>query len=143
MADEMTGISKSEPESVALPAAGETFSSRSTFITVCATALCVCFFLPWISVFRRNVSGFDLQKIGGEQRLLWLIPICCVLTIFAGITKRSQQIAAQLSGALPFLVGIYWYLKIHDDLFNILTYGGYLSLLFGACLLVFGRNAKK
>jgi hypothetical protein len=80
--------------------------------------------------------------LGDGQQLLWLIPIFCAITIFAGFTKRSQQIAGQLTGALPFVVGIYWYCKLGSDLFHILTYGAFLSLAFGVALFVLPRKAK-
>jgi hypothetical protein len=102
----------------------------------------VSFFLPWAQFLGGNISGFDLQKTGDGQRLLLLIPICCAITFFAGITKRSQQIAGQITGALPFCVGIYWYNKIGSDLTHILAYGAYLSLIFGAALFVLPRKAK-
>jgi hypothetical protein len=102
----------------------------------------VSFFLPWAQIFGDNLSGFDLQKLGDEQRLLWLIPIFCAITIFAGVTKRSQKIAGQLTGALPFAVGIYWYYKIGSDLFHVLTYGAFLSLAFGTALFILPRKSK-
>ena len=149
MADEITVKPKSEPASTTPTTAanpeGVTISlGRRQIISICAAGLGVCFFLPWAYMWHTNVSGFDLQKINDQQKVLWLIPICCALTIFAGVTKRSQQIAGQLSGALPYLVAIYWYLRFNDKtaLFHIVTYGGALSLAFGAALLVLSRKAK-
>ena len=57
-------------------------------------------------------------------------------------TKRSQQIAGQLTGALPFCVGVYWYTKLGNDLFQILSYGAFLSLAFGAALFILPRKSK-
>jgi hypothetical protein len=141
MPDEITITPKSEPT----PAApdNQTISlSRTQLVNLCALGLGVSFFLPWARIFGASLSGFDLQKLGDEQRLLWLIPIFCAITIFAGITKRSQAIAGRLTGAFPFVVGIYWYHKIGSDLFHILTYGAFLSLIFGAALFVLPRKAK-
>jgi len=116
--------------------------SRAQLVNLCAAGLGVSFFLPWAQFFGANLSGFDLQKMGDEQRLLWLIPICCAITIFAGVTKHSQKIAGQLTGALPFCVGIYWYTKLGSDLFHILSYGAFLSLAFGAALFIVPRKSK-
>ena len=143
MPDEITIKPKSEPEPTAATPANRPVSlTRAHLINLCAAGLGISFFLPWAHVFFGNPSGFDLQKLGDEQRLLWLIPILCVITIIAGVTKRSQQIAGQLAGTLPFIIGIYWYSQIKDDLFHILTYGAFLSLLFGAALLILSRKAK-
>src|ERR1035437_4480306 len=94
---------------------------RTQLVTLCAAGLGVSFFLPWAHFFGANPSGFDLQKLGDEQRLLWLIPILCAITIIAGVTKGNQKIVGQLTGALPYFVGIYWYHKLGSDLTNILA----------------------
>ena len=118
MPDEITIKPKSESMS-ATGTENQTVSlGRTQLVNLCALGLGVSFFLPWVNVLFGTISGFDLQKDGDEQRLLWLIPIFCAITIFAGFTKRSQQIAGQLTGALPFVVGIYWYCKIGNDLFH-------------------------
>jgi hypothetical protein len=51
----------------------------------------VTFFLPWARFFGANLSGFDLQKMGHEHRLLWLIPLFCVITIFAVIVTVNGR----------------------------------------------------
>ena len=145
MPDEITITKKSDSEST-IPAAAPRNQAislgRTELVSLCAAGLGVSFFLPWASIFGGSISGFDLQKAGDEQRLLWVIPIFCAITIFAGITKRSQQIIAQLTGVLPYVVGVYWYLKLKDDFFHVLTYGAFLSLIFGAALLILPRNQK-
>jgi hypothetical protein len=50
------------------------FSLRKTLFNLCTTVFGVGFFLPWAHFFGAEPSGFDLQKLGGEHRLLWLIP---------------------------------------------------------------------
>ena len=143
MADEITIKPKSESTTAAPTPQNQTVTlSRAHLVNLCALGLVVSFFLPWVQFLGGNISGFDLQKLGDQQRLLWLIPILCAITIFAGITKRSQQIAGQLSGTLPFVVGVYWYMKLGSDMLNILTFGAYLSLAFGAALLVLSRKQK-
>lgn len=142
MPDEITIKARSESTSATAPDNQAAKLGRTQLVSLCALGLSISFFLPWANFFGAKLSGFDLQKLGAEQRLLWLIPILCAVTIFAGITKRSQKIAAQLTGALPFVAGIYWYSKFGSDLFRILTFGAYLSLIFGAALFVLPRNAK-
>jgi hypothetical protein len=80
--------------------------------------------------------------MGDEQLLLWLIPIFCVITILAGMANQSQNFVAHITGLLPFLVGLYWYNKVGNDLFQILAYGAYLSLFFGTALLVLPTKSK-
>jgi hypothetical protein len=143
MPDEITIKSKSE--SIPVNAAPENqigSSCLTQLVNFCAAGLGVSFFLPWAHLIFANPSGFDLQKAGDEQLLLWLIPIFCVITILAGIAKQSQNFAARITALFPFLVGIYWYCKIGSDLFHILAYGAYLSLFFGAALFVLPRKSK-
>lgn len=117
-------------------------AGRSQALVLCATGLGISFFLPWARILFGTPSGFDLQKLGDRHRLLWLIPVFSIITIIAGITKRSQCLAGQLSGILPFVVGIYWYTKLGNDMWRILNYGAYLSLLFGAVLFLLARTLK-
>jgi hypothetical protein len=143
MPDEITVKPKSESTPANAAPENQTISlNRTNLVILCALGLGVSFFLPWAQFLGANISGFDLQKMGDQQRLLWAIPVCCVITIIAGITKSSQQIAGQLTGALPFLVGVYWYLKLGNDMFQILTYGAFLSLGFGAAMLILSREFK-
>lgn len=143
MPDEINVRPKSESEPTDQTTANQTVSLTRTQLTnLCAAGLGVSFFLPWANVFLGTLSGFDLQKLGEEQRLLWAIPIFCAITIFAGVTNRSQKIIGQITGALPYIVGIYWYSKLKDDLFHILTYGAFLSLVFGAALFILPRKGK-
>jgi len=145
MQDEITITKKSESESttsITAPANPAVASSQAPLIYMCAFGLGVSFFLPWANVLFGSLSGFDLQKMGGEHRLLWAIPIFCAITIIAGFAKQSQKNIGQLTGVLPYVVGVYWYLKLKDDFFHILTYGAFLSLAFGAALLILPRNQK-
>jgi hypothetical protein len=143
MPDEITIASKSN-STTAIPMTGNQSinSCRMQLVNLCALGLGISFFLPWAHVLFINPTGFDLQKDGGGQLLLWLIPTLCVITIAAGFAKTGQQIAARLTGVLPFLVGIYWYYQIKDDFFHVLAYGAYLSLFFGLLLLILPKKSK-
>src|SRR5437016_3784313 len=79
---------------------------------VCAAGVGICFFLPWIQIFGYGVSPFTFQKTTSNHLFLWLIPIFSAITIFGGITKRGQSIAACLTGLLPFVVAAYWFSKL-------------------------------
>jgi hypothetical protein len=143
MPDEITVTPKSESTPTNAAQENQTVSlGRTQLVNLCALGLGVSFFLPWAQFFGANLSGFDLQKSGDEQRLLWLIPMFCVITIVAGFAKASQHIAARITGALPFIVGIYWYYKIGSDLTKLLTYGAYLSLILGVALFILPRKTK-
>ena len=144
MQDEVTVTKKSDSKSTSPAAPGNQAVGlgRTELISLCAAGLGVSFFLPWANVLFGTLSGFDLQKLGDQHRLLWAIPIFCVVTIIAGFAKQSQKHVAQIAGSLPFIVGVYWYLKLKDDFFHVLAFGTFLSLAFGAGLLILPRNQK-
>ena len=143
MPDEIVIKLKSESAPVAIGQEIKAACSGQTqLVNLCALGLGISFFLPWANIFGGNISGFDLQKAGGGQLLLWSIPIFSAITIIAGMTKRSQQIAGQLSGALPFAVGVFWYMKLGQDMFQVLAFGAYLSLACGLALLILARKSK-
>ena len=143
MPDEITITPKSESTPTNATPENQTVNlGRTQLVNLCALGLGISFFLPWTHVFFAAPSGFDLQKLGHEQLFLCLIPIFSAITIFAGVTKRSQKIIGQLTGALPFCGGAYWYNKLGSDLTRILMYGAFLSLIFGAALLILPRKSK-
>ncbi len=145
MADEIIIKRKSESESTAASSAPDKHNvnlGRTELISLCAMGMGVSFFLPWAQIFGANLSGFDLQKMGAEHRLLWLIPIGCTLTIYMGVKKISQKIIGQITGVLPFCVGFYWYQKLGNDLTHILAYGAYLSLMFGGVMSYLLKKTK-
>jgi amino acid transporter len=116
----------------------------SQSINLCATGLLICFFLPWAQFLDQKLSGFDLQKLGGYQKLLWLIPISCGITIAAGCMKQGQKSAAQFAGALPFLALAYWLNQLGlDVLKNFLAFGAYASLGLGLALIILSVKLKK
>ncbi|MEJ0091326.1 MAG: hypothetical protein WDM80_16470 [Limisphaerales bacterium] len=143
MADEIIVTSKSEsPSDNPSIENKKSISARSQLVSLCALGLGVSFFLPWAHVLFVSPSGFDLQKDGSEQLLLWLIPIMCVITIVAGFANSGQYSAARMTGLLPFFVGAYWYSKIGSDLSHMLAYGAYLSLGLGAIMFVLACKPK-
>jgi len=124
----------------ATPENPTTNAVRTSLTNLCALGLGVSFFLPWVHILFGEVSGFDLQKAGDGQLLLWLIPVFCVITVISGFARSGQHIVARITGLLPFIVGIYWLIKIGSDLFQILVYGAYLSLSFGLLLLILPKK---
>ena len=113
----------------------------SQAINICAVGLGICFFLPWITIWGMNASGFEFATQGGKALLLWSVPVFCAMTIFANATKRSPKIIGQLTGALPFFVlayGIY-----HEkELLKVVAVGGWISLILGLALFILPRRLK-
>ncbi len=114
----------------------------SQAVNVCAAGLLGCFFLPWINFFLGKPSGLDFAKEGGKFLLFWAIPIFCVLTIIAGITKQSQKIIARTTGELPFLILGYGLYQMGKDVLQIIEIGGWACLALGLVLFLLSWRLK-
>jgi hypothetical protein len=117
----------------------------SPYIMLCAGGLFASFFMPWVNILFGRPSGFDLQKLGDLHRLYWAIPAFSAVAILAALTKKSQRQAAQIAGAAPYVILIYWLAKFEShyaDLLNSLNYGAYLALGCGLSLEILARRMK-
>lgn len=117
----------------------------SPYIIICAAGLLASFFMPWVTLLFGHPSGFDLQKLGDLHRLNWAIPVFSIVAIIAALTKKSQRAAAQIAGAVPYVILIYWLAKFESSyakLLNSLNYGAYVALICGAGLEILGRRLK-
>jgi len=128
------------PSSPTPPAPAPTPAQRTQVATVCAAGLALCFFLPWLQLFGAKVSGWELQRYGDTAKFFWLSPILGGLTLFAGITGRSQQIAGQLAGASPFAILAYGLSQMGRELFDVLAPGAWLGLILGVILFLAARR---
>ena len=147
MQDQQTeGISRPVPETTPSTPVGTYTQSVSInvshLIGFCALGLLGCFFLPWVTLVFRKVSGFDFTKLGGIYLSLWSIPFFCVLTFFAGITKTSQRNASIFTGILTFGAFGLGVADVGADIFKILEFGGYGSLLLAFLLLALPCRLK-
>ncbi len=148
MPDEITvkPVSETTPTEASANSANESPGvtlNRSHLIAGAAVGMLIAFFLPWVRIFFGSpVSGFDLQKLSNGYKLLWLIPIASVITIFATFTGRSPKIAAQVTGTLPFIALAYWLYHLGGDLLKVLSIGAWLSLICGLALFILPRGMK-
>ncbi len=74
MSDKITFIPRSESTPSNSTQEDQDVSlNRTQVVNLCAASLGVSFFLPWAHFWGAGLSGFDLQKLGDGQRLVWLI----------------------------------------------------------------------
>ncbi|NBV21811.1 MAG: hypothetical protein EBS05_07805 [Proteobacteria bacterium] len=123
------------PASAPPPNAG-----RIQATNLCALALGGCFFLPWMQIFGGQLSGFEFQKLSEVGKFFWLMPIFCGLTLFAGLTGKSQQIAGQLAGAAPFAILAYGLNQFGRNLIDALAPGAWIGLILGVVLFLASRR---
>ena len=148
MSETSTSQSNSTPANPTSTPSGEGSASQNPglnmpqVVSMCAGGLFISFFLPWATIMGGNISGFELQKLGEYHKLLWLIPVCSVITIAGGVTGKGQRLAAQVTGALPYFTLIYWFYQLGKDLTEIMTVGAYLSLGLGLVMFILARRLK-
>jgi len=143
---ESTPITLPPENSSATATADKSSVNLSTIMILLAAGLGISFFLPWITLLFGHPSGFDLQKtLGGVHLMYWSIPCVSALAIIAALMKRSQRTAAQIAGAVPFIILGYWLIKSGSEatnLINSLNYGAFLALACGFGLEVIARWLK-
>ena len=117
----------------------------SPYLILCAAGLAASFFMPWVKMFLGHPSGYDLQQLGDAHKLYWSVPVFAAVAIVAALTKKSQRTAAQVAGAVPYVILIYWMAKFeshYTDLLQNLDYGAYVALVCGGVLEFLGRRVK-
>lgn len=117
----------------------------SPYLILCAAGLAASFFMPWVKIFLGHPSGYDLQQLGDAHKLYWSVPMFAAVAIVAALTKKSQRTAAQIAGAVPYLILIFWMAKFesrYNELLQNLDYGAYVALVCGGLLEFLGRRAK-
>lgn len=115
------------------------------YLILCAAGLLASFFMPWVKILFGHPSGFDLQKLGDLHKLYWAIPAFSAVAIIAALTKKSQRAAAQIAGAVPYAILLYWMAKFESnyaELLKNLDYGAYVALICGGVLELVGRRVK-
>lgn len=77
---------------------------------ILAVVLIACFFLPYMSLFGMNVSGFDTVKGPGgdwQKYILLLIPLSGVLLLVGALNNGNYPLGRNLLCWLPFLTILY------------------------------------
>lgn len=123
------------------------------YTTALSASLLISFFIPWINWSFFKFSGYDLPpvinsfypagrlSIGAYQSvsiayLLYLIPLCCVLSIIRDFTGlRLIPVISEFLAGLILSGVLYYYMDRHDeDMLHSLSTGYY----FTVCLSVLG-----
>jgi hypothetical protein len=125
------------PVSATTTTTSEANDAPRLLIILCSLGLIGCFFLPWISIFLANPSGFQIQQLSGtDAKLVWFIPLGGLLALFAAATKQSVASAARVAGLVPFLSLLYYWHELGDGFFQALLIGAWLTLIVAAILFI-------
>lgn len=107
-----------------------------------ALGLLFAFFLPWVKLFFFKGSGYDVGiHLSGKAQVVWLFPVMAVAVIGAAIQNIRTSLICLIAGALPYVALAWGASRLKSDVFRVLTIGAYVSLLFGAGLLLVGLRS--
>ena len=95
-------------------------------------ALIASFFLPWITIMIMPMSGYELMKDVPSI----LVPLSAFGLIIATALKNNSALPIFI-GLVPFVfLGIQIFQNEENNILNMLSYGGYLTLLLSLLLII-------
>jgi hypothetical protein len=129
----------------------------------CAIGFLILFFLPWFQVgdtLSISLRGYQIPNLAhdigkgigqfkslfGESGktdswvfwyyLIYLLPVFSLITIILGSMGKNVKATGFLTAAVPIGWFIYAVIKLGTDLFKIMTFGAYLTLLCAILMIL-------
>jgi hypothetical protein len=122
------------------PAKASTTSRN--IISIAAAVLAASFLMPWAGFFGGTISGLDIQKNLDSYKLVWSLPACAALTLVLNMAGAQTAFVRRITGGVPFAILAYSLNKFGSDLFQILSWGGWVALAAGIVLVIVPSPAK-
>jgi hypothetical protein len=135
-------VQTSNPPSTPQSQPSKSSNTIRNVISVSAAILGASFFMPWAAFFGGNISGLDIQKHFDSYKLVWLVPACAAITLLVNMAGAQTAIVRRIAGAVPFAILAYSLSKFGSDLFQILSWGGWVALAAGIVLIAAPSPAK-
>jgi len=98
--------------------------------------------MPWATFLGDNLSGLEIQKHMEAYKLAWILPACAGITLLLNMAGAETDVVRRITGLVPFAVLAYSLNKFGSDLFQILSWGGWVALASGVALIVAPSPAK-
>lgn len=118
-------------------------TTARNIVSVSAAALGVSFFVPWAVFLGANLSGLEIQKHVSSYRFVWLLPTCAVVTLLMNIAGAQQTtLMRRITGIVPFAILAYSLKKFGSNLFQIISWGGWIALASGFVLVIAPSSVK-
>jgi hypothetical protein len=107
---------------------------------ICAAALIVAFFLPWVSMGFISVSGYKMATLGGAATLMFLIPLLAIAVLandsmnFLDADKSKYLTYATAGIPIIYIVGRL--IDLGGDFFSGASIGIYLTLIASIAMIL-------
>lgn len=92
--------------------------------------------MPWIIFIGGNLSGLSIEQNFKSYDLVWVLPAGALITLVLNMAGQSTTVTRRIAGAVPFAILLYSWVKFGGDLFQILSWGGWVALAAGIALIV-------
>jgi hypothetical protein len=122
---------------------GSVSISTHNLISLSAAILCLAFFAPWVTFFGALLSGLDIQKNFESYKLVWMVPALGLVTLGLNMARAEIGFIRRVTGLVPLLILAYGLNRLGSDLLQILSWGGWLTLLAGLALIVIPSASKQ
>ncbi len=98
--------------------------------------------MPWATFLGGNISGLDIQRHFKSYQLVWLMPALAGITLVMNMAGAPTNLTRRIAGLVPFGILAYSLNRFGSDLFQILSWGGWIALATGIALIVAPCPAK-
>ncbi len=116
---------------------------RPFLINISALTLAASFFLPWVTVLGKGLTGLDIQRNFSSYQLVWVLPVLALLALVLNAARVETKIVRRVAGAAPFLILGYAINQLGNDVLQIIAPGGWVALVSGAVLSMIPNAPKQ
>ena len=107
---------------------------------ICAAALIVAFFLPWVSMGFLSVSGYDLAATGGAATLVFLLPLLAIAVLANDsmnfLDADKSKYLTYATGGIPIIYIVARLIDLGGDFFSGASIGIYLTLIASIAMIL-------
>ena len=111
---------------------------------ICAAALIVAFFLPWVSMGFISFSGYQMATLGGAATLMFLLPLLAIAVLVNDsqnfLDADKSKYLTYTTAGIPILY-ILSRVVAMDNFFSAASIGIYLTLI-ASIVMILGALGK-
>ena len=107
---------------------------------ICAAALIVAFFLPWVSMGFISFSGYKMATMGGAATLLFLLPLLAIAVLVNDsknfLDADKSKYLTYATAGIPIIYIVSRLIDLGGDFFSAASIGIYLTLIASIAMIL-------
>ena len=107
---------------------------------ICAVALIVAFFLPWMSMGFVSISGYKAATLGGSATLIFVIPLLSIVVLANDsmnfLDDDKSKYLTYATAGVPIVYILSRVINMGGDFFSGASIGIYLTLIAAVAMLL-------